>query len=282
MRARLIALDPTDGVVAPSTYQPRPTTATISRHAFLTTLLPATPLDHRGIVAAGAGAGLRWGEAAGLPWGAVDLARQELHVTQVAVETGGGVTIRLYPKSRAGIRTIPLPDFLLTELKTHRELTVGDAKPEPGWLVFPTRNGTAQRRSNFRRQVWRPVLVRAGLLGSVEAAAAGWRATWLDGSGTTRHRELPTEREAVAHIAQHAAGGLRFHDLRHSYATWLVSDGVPVNIVQAVMGHEQASTTLNRYTHTPDGHKQRVREALNGPAPFSLPLVAESDDDEGR
>jgi integrase len=41
-----------------------------------------------------------------------------------------------------------------------------------------------------------------------------------------------------------------FHDLRHCYATWLVSDGVPVN-VQAVMGHEQASTTLNRYTHVP-------------------------------
>jgi integrase len=40
----------------------------------------------------------------------------------------------------------------------------------------------------------------------------------------------------------------KFHDLRHCYATWLVSDGVPVNVVQAVMGHEQASTTLNRYT----------------------------------
>jgi integrase len=42
-----------------------------------------------------------------------------------------------------------------------------------------------------------------------------------------------------------------FHDLRHCYATWLISEGVPVNVVQAVMGHEQASTTLNRYTHVP-------------------------------
>jgi integrase len=39
---------------------------------------------------------------------------------------------------------------------------------------------------------------------------------------------------------------LRFHDLRHSYATWL--DGVPVNMVQRVMGHERSSTTL---TSTP-------------------------------
>lgn len=41
------------------------------------------------------------------------------------------------------------------------------------------------------------------------------------------------------------------------------SDGVPVNIVQTVMGHEQASTTLNRYTHTPDGYGQRVRDAFS-------------------
>jgi site-specific recombinase XerC len=66
------------------------------------------------------------------------------------------------------------------------------------------------------------------------------------------------------------AAGLRYHDLRHSYATWLVSDGVPVNVVQRVMGHEQASTTLNRYTHTPDDFGQRVRATFDGPAPFSL------------
>ncbi|MGC5662258.1 tyrosine-type recombinase/integrase [Micromonospora sp. WMMD723] len=35
--------------------------------------------------------------------------------------------------------------------------------------------------------------------------------------------------------------GLRFHDLRHSYATWLVSDGVPIDVAK-VTGHEQTST----------------------------------------
>jgi integrase len=42
---------------------------------------------------------------------------------------------------------------------------------------------------------------------------------------------------------------LCFHDLRHSYATWLVSDGVPINVISRLMGHEQITTTLNRYTH---------------------------------
>ncbi|WP_243709424.1 tyrosine-type recombinase/integrase [Micromonospora sp. 15K316] len=56
-----------------------------------------------------------------------------------------------------------------------------------------------------------------------------------------------------------AFGGLRFHDLRHSYITWLVTDGVPVNVVRRVLGHEKASTTLDRYTHTPDDYADRMR-----------------------
>ncbi|MER7268902.1 tyrosine-type recombinase/integrase [Micromonospora carbonacea] len=53
--------------------------------------------------------------------------------------------------------------------------------------------------------------------------------------------------------------GLRFHDLRHSYAMWLVSDGVPVNEVAKVMSHEKASATINRYTHSTGERDRRVR-----------------------
>ncbi|MGC4902786.1 tyrosine-type recombinase/integrase [Micromonospora echinospora] len=70
------------------------------------------------------------------------------------------------------------------------------------------------------------------------------------------------QREAVAHVAKMAPDALRSHDLRHSYATELVSRGVPVNDVQAVMGHEKPSTTLNLYTHRSDGRDQRIREAF--------------------
>jgi len=44
---------------------------------------------------------------------------------------------------------------------------------------------------------------------------------------------------------------LRFHDLRHSYATWLVTEGVPPNVVQKIMGHEDVTTTLGIYTDVP-------------------------------
>ncbi|GAB3184028.1 hypothetical protein GCM10027259_41050 [Micromonospora palomenae] len=87
--------------------------------------------------------------------------------------------------------------------------------------------------------------------------------------------EFTTEREAVDCVATKATGGLRFHDLRHCYATWLVSGGVPVNVVQAVMGHEQASTTLNRYTHTPADFHESVRRVFDGSA--DDPLTDEED-----
>ena len=44
-----------------------------------------------------------------------------------------------------------------------------------------------------------------------------------------------------------------------------------MHVVQAVMGHEQASTTLNRYTHVPADTHARVRAALNVPAACSPP-----------
>jgi integrase len=58
---------------------------------------------------------------------------------------------------------------------------------------------------------------------------------------------------------------LRFHDLRHSYATWLVSDGVPPNIVQRIMGHEDVTTTLSIYTDVPSDYVDRVDGVFEDP-----------------
>ena len=78
-----------------------------------------------------------------------------------------------------------------------------------------------------------------------------------------RHQvRCATENVAVVQVARRQAGGLRYHDLRHSYATWLVDDGVPPNMVQRVMGHERASTTLDLYTRRTDD-ADRILRALD-------------------
>ncbi|MFJ8831471.1 tyrosine-type recombinase/integrase [Micromonospora aurantiaca] len=256
IRARLIAVNPCEGVRIPRNRAGEARAGTISREVFLGRLLPAVPAEHRGIVCAAAGAGLRWGECAGLPWEAVNLDRGLVHVAQVAVETHGGVVLRAYPKTRAGVRAVPMPQFLVDELRRRR----GAGSPDGRALVFADRDGGPQRRSNFRRRVWLPSLVRASLLGRVTEVAPGrWLAVWPDRDGREQRTEFATEAAAVAHAAASAVGGLRFHDLRHSYITWLVTDGVPVNVVRRVVGHEKASTTLDRYTHTPDDYADRVR-----------------------
>lgn len=53
-----------------------------------------------------------------------------------------------------------------------------------------------------------------------------------------------------------------------------------MNVVQKVMGHEQASTTLDLYTHTPDDYERRVIAALDGVAANSLPPVVEAPNKE--
>ena len=42
---------------------------------------------------------------------------------------------------------------------------------------------------------------------------------------------------------------IRFHDLRHSCASLLFEEGVPMKIIQNWLGHSVISTTMDLYTH---------------------------------
>jgi integrase len=210
-------------------------------------------------VALAGGTGLRWGECVGLRWEYLDLDERTVRVVRVAVEIAGTVTTKPYPKSRAGRRTVPLPDFAADLLTAHKEAFPAG----PAGEVFTNTSGGPLRRTLFRSRVWRPALARPGLLGRTDRLGHfKFRAVWRDSEGIEWSKEFTTEREAVAHVAKVASNGLRFHDLRHSYATWLVSRGVPVNDVKEVMGHEQTSTTLNLYTHGSEGRTKRVLAAF--------------------
>ena len=259
VRNRLIAFNPCEDVKVPKRRRQDTDEQVIERPVFRNRLLPATPDRHRALVGVAGGCGLRWGEAVGLCADALDLDRARLRVIRTVIEVAGHASFKPFPKSAAGRRTVPIPTWLLALLREHlARYPLGEAD-----LIFANEVGGALRRTLFRSRVWRPTLVRAGLLGSVTPAEErGYLAEWTDQTGR-RHREhVPRESTAVKLVARGQAGGLRFHDLRHSYATWLVDDGVPPNMVQRVMGHERASTTLDLYTRRTDD-STRILRALD-------------------
>ncbi len=66
---------------------------------------------------------------------------------------------------------------------------------------------------------------------------------------------------------------VRFHDLRHTFASLLVAQGADIVFVSRQMGHANPSITLSVYAHLFDGarHADRTRDALE--AGFGLVLA---------
>ena len=58
------------------------------------------------------------------------------------------------------------------------------------------------------------------------------------------------------------AKGDRFHDLRHSCASLLFSQGVSLKEIQAWLGHSTIGTTANIYTHLDENNKLSSAKAI--------------------
>ena len=50
-------------------------------------------------------------------------------------------------------------------------------------------------------------------------------------------------------LEKHKLKKIRFHDLRHSCASVLLAQGVPMKQIQEWLGHSDMSTTANIYSH---------------------------------
>ena len=68
---------------------------------------------------------------------------------------------------------------------------------------------------------------------------------------------------------------LRFHDLRHTFASYLIEDGVPVAAISAALGHASVTTTLNSYYDVINGGKQIADHMSSKLGNLCLPTAAE-------
>ena len=55
---------------------------------------------------------------------------------------------------------------------------------------------------------------------------------------------------------------VRFHDLRHTYASYLVMEGVDIRTVQELLGHADIMMTV-RYSHLAPEHQTRSVKILD-------------------
>ena len=55
---------------------------------------------------------------------------------------------------------------------------------------------------------------------------------------------------------------IRFHDLRHSFATLSLEQGMDIKTVSHMLGHTDAGFTMNTYMHVTDAMQQTVANAM--------------------
>jgi integrase len=105
--------------------------------------------------------GLRIGEAFGLQVKDVELDANPARVTISRTVVDLGTLTFNEPKTEAGNRMVPLPDDVVAELRAHiAERGLGSDDP-----LFPAAKGGITRLNGWRRRVWDPATVAAGLDG---------------------------------------------------------------------------------------------------------------------
>jgi integrase len=229
----------------------------------LAAMLEQVPEDWRPLFACGPALGLRKGELFALRKTDVDLTRGTLTVARSHNRntTKGG---------DPAVLPIPAP------LRPWIEHQIEHA---PGPLLFPAPDGSQRKREADPQKILRHALARAGIVEgynhrcrwcaySVHAADNLPRycptcVKRTDGRGNTL---VPPRGRLLWPKAIHVA--MRFHDLRHGFATELLRQGVDVHRVQRLMRHSDVRVTTGTYGHLV---VEDLRAAVDAHTPLRSP-----------
>jgi integrase len=156
-------------------------------------------------------AGLRRGEIAGLRWADVDLDQRTVRIGKTRVDVGGRAVDQDEPKTASAGRVLPLPDVL------RAELTAAKARQAAERLAL----GEAYSNLGY------VVCNEAGEPYHPSTLSTMWQAA-------LRNLDVPQ---------------VRLHDARHTCATLMHLQGVPIALVAAWLGHADISFTMRTYVH---------------------------------
>lgn len=202
-RSRLIVWNPVDAIDKPEHEQEQ------GKALSAADLLLTEPLIREDLsLSLALYAGLRRGEICGLQWGDVDLKAGVLRIRRQRCRAGGELITKT-PKSRSGVRDIPIDPQLLPQLKAAFRL-----RPS-SWVVDVMPEQITRRWNSMQR---------------------------------------------IVPMTEH----YRLHDLRHTYGSRLVLDGVNLRVVQYLMGHSKIDITMRVYSHCRASDAQKELRRVYG------------------
>ena len=132
-------------------------------------------------------------------------------------------------------------------------------------------NGTLHRRPPKNGKV-RGLAIPQRLIPSLEPLLTGEHVFTAPAGGPLRRRLFRT-RQWLPAVEACGQDGLRFHDLRHTHASWLIRQGVHPKALAERLGHSTVRLSLDRYGHLFPDIDQTIADQLDalGDAPRPSP-----------
>lgn len=167
--------------------------------------------------------GMRMGEILGLTWRALDLDAGAVRVQASLQQTTGGLVL-VEPKTARSRRQIEIESRVVAALRRHRAVQLQERLGAgPVW---------SERDFVFTTPIGGPI----------------------DGRELLRAWFRPL-------LARAGLPPIRFHDLRHSYASIALARGLHPKVVQEAMGHSTIAVTMDLYSHVvPSLQRDAARE----------------------
>ncbi|ECJ6958938.1 site-specific integrase [Salmonella enterica] len=103
-----------------------------------------------------------------------------------------------------------------------------------------------------------------------------------DGSKTPTVRKMRVDDQRAWNAACRRAGieDFRFHDLRHTWASWLIQSGVPLSVLQEMGGWESIEM-VRRYAHLAPNHLTEHAKQIDSIFSDDVPNMSHTENKEG-
>lgn len=178
--------------------------------------------------------GMRKGEVMALKWENVDFQKRRIYIKNSLCKIDGDQPDEkghrharyeiLEPKTKESIRMVPMLDEVYDALMLQKE------------------------RQETDKQKYREIYLDQGLVFSDPCGDYLPQRQFMD--------------KYHAFLKKYRITDIRFHDLRHTFATLLIESDVSMKVVQELLGHSTITTSMDIYTHVSDEKKEQALDQL--------------------